>query len=156
MVQTTARAGVAYGVLKCSDPRPFPALAARFKEALENIKAAHDETGIPPETEFSVFDLRSGIAFSLLAEGAHGLAEKAEPLEKQGANFMIRSTLPMASNGIAARDLGDVLNMLYGATELFDAENEGREKRVMDVFYRDEKGAYVSQLGIGLAQEGRS
>lgn len=140
MVNTT-NAGRAYGVFKCSDPRPLPALVARFKEALENVKLAHEETGIPPQTEFSVFDIRSGMTHVLVVEGSDALVEKITVLVQNGANLMIQSVLPVASNAIAARDLGDTLNMLYGGTELFDAENEGREKRVMDVFYKDEKGA---------------
>jgi hypothetical protein len=151
----TPRAGIAYGVFKCSDPRPMSALIGRFKEALENIKLAHEETKIPPETEFSVFDLRRGMTYAIFVDDASGLAQKVEALEKDGANFLIRSSLPDAPNAIAARDLGDAINMLYGGTELFDAENEGRGKRVMDVFSRNDKGEFVSQLAIGLAQAAR-
>lgn len=147
--------GVAYGVFKCSDPRPMAALVERFKGALENIKKAHEETGIPPQTDFCVFSLSYGKKFALAADGAAGLGQKIEALESGGANFMIRSLLAEAPNEVAARDLGDVMNMLYGGTELFDAENEGREKPVMDVFYRNEKGEFVSQLSVGLAAEGR-
>ncbi len=147
--------GKAYSVFKCSDPRPIPALIARFKEALENIKWYHDETGIPPQTEFSVFGLGYGKKYALAADGAVGLAQKIEALENGGANFMIRSSLPDAPNETAARDLGDVMNMLYGGTELFDAENLGRAKPIMDIFFRNEKGEFVSQLSVGLAAEGR-
>jgi hypothetical protein len=149
----TYRSGLAYGVFKCSDRRPKAVLLARFKQALENVKLAHEETGIPPETEFSVFDVREGMKFALSVDGADGLGEKVVPMEKQGANFMIRSSLPDAPNAIAARDLGDALNMLYGATELFDAENEGREKLVIDVFYRHKSGVYASWLATQMAND---
>jgi hypothetical protein len=152
---TTPRAGIAYGVFKCSDHRPMSALIGRFKEALENIKLAHEETKIPPETQFSVFDLRKGMAYVLFVDNATGLAQKVDALEQAGANFVIRSSLPDAPNAIAARDLGDVINMLYGGTELFDAENEGREKRVIGIFSRNDKGEFVSQLEVGLEQRAR-
>jgi len=74
------------------------------------------------------------------------LMSSIEVLERKGANYMIFSSLPNAPNEIAARDLGDAFNMLYGGTELFDAENEGGQKLVMDIFFRDEKGVYVSKL----------
>ena len=149
---TTPRAGLAYGVFKCSDPRPLPVLVARFKEALENVKKAHEKTKIPPETEFLVLDIRRGMTYAFTVDNAAGLMEKAEALEKDGANFLIRSSLAGVPNEIAARDLGDVLNMLYGGTELFDAENDGREKLVMDVFFRNGEGVFVSQLSLGLAE----
>jgi len=148
--------GTAYGVLKCSDLRPMPALIARFKEALENIRLAHDETGIPPETGFSVFDIRSGISFTLQADGSDALVENIRALESKGANLMVRSELPGASNAVAARDLGDAINMLYGGTELFDAENEGRANPVMDIFFKNGIGKWESQLSAGLSEEGRA
>lgn len=90
MTLTQARPGLAYGVFKCADPRPKPELLARFKEALENIKAAHDETGIPPDTGFEVHGIEEGkIAF----QGEEGLAGHIEAVESKGANFVIRSSL---------------------------------------------------------------
>lgn len=148
---TILRPGLAYGVFRCSDARPNSVVLARFKEALENIKAAHEETKIPPRTEFSVFDIRDGIAFAVIMDEADGLVADALAMKKRGANFMIRSSLPDAHNVIAARDLGDTLNMLYGATELFAAENEGREKLVMDVFYADDRDVYVSVLAAQIS-----
>jgi hypothetical protein len=140
--------GLAYGVFKCSDARPKPELLSRFKEALENIKNAHEETGIPPETEFSVFGMEDGKA-RICVDGEEGLIVMVEMLELKGANFIIRSSLPGSANAIAARDLGDVFNMLYGGTELFDAENEGRSEPVMDVLFRhDETGRYVSRMEL--------
>ncbi len=103
-----------------------------------------------------VSDLAGGMQFAVTLDGALGLPQKVEALERAGANYFLRSTLPDAPNSAAARDLGDVMNMLYGGTELFDAENEGREKLVMDVFYRNEKGEFVSQLSVCLAELGRS
>ncbi|MFA5091290.1 MAG: hypothetical protein WC483_01485 [Candidatus Paceibacterota bacterium] len=151
----TPKSGLAYGVFKCSDQRPLPALIARFKEALENIKGAHDETGIPPNMEFQVFDAKSGMEYAISADNALGMTLKAVTLVANGANLVIRSELPDASNATAGRDLGDAMNMLYGGTELFDAENAGAAKRVMDVFYRNDAGEFVSQLSAGLAEEGR-
>ncbi|MEW6749098.1 MAG: hypothetical protein AB1295_05310 [Candidatus Micrarchaeota archaeon] len=83
-------------------------------------------------------------------DGADALAEKAVALLKDGANLMIRPSLPEASNEIAARDLGDAMNMLYGGTELFDAENEGRATMVMDIFYKDVGGIFVSKLAMDI------
>ena len=151
----TPKSGLAYAVFKCSDQRPPLAVIARFKEALENIKGAHEETGIPPNTEFQVFDAKSGMEFAITADNALGMTLKAVTLMTNGANLMIRSELPDASNETAGRDLGDVMNMLYGGTELFDAENAGAAKRVMDVFYRNDNGDFVSQLSAGLTEEGR-
>ncbi len=155
MTIISKRPGVAYGVFRCSDTRPVPTLIARFKEALENIRLAHDETGIPPQTQFSVSELAKGKAYTIFTDDALGFGEAIIALEKAGANYMIRSALPGAPNETAAQDLGDVMNMLYGGTELFDAENEGRAKPVMDVLYRNGKGQFVSQLSVGLAAEGR-
>ena len=157
----TLQAGLAYGIFKCSDTRRPHQIIARFKEALENVKALHEETGIPPQTEFSVFDIRSGMAHLISADGAKAMAEHIVHLEVQGANYMIRSCLPGAPNETAARNLADTLNMLYGGTELFDAENQfaqanpGHSSLVMDVFFRAENGQYVSQLALDLAETGR-
>ena len=151
----TPKSGLAYGVFRCSDTRPLPVLIARFKEALENVRLAHEETGIPPNTEFQVFDAKSGMEYAISADNALGMTLKAVTLITNGANMMIRSELPDAPNATVGRDLGDVMNMLYGGTELFDAENAGAAKRVMDVFYRNDKGEFVSQLSVGLAELGR-
>lgn len=152
MVRLHAGAGKAYGVLRCSDPRPRQALLSRFREALENIKLATDETGIPPETEFRVLGLPEEMR-------GIGLEDEAVPhvlaMIAKGANVMIRTLLPGAPNTIAARDLGDCINMLYGGTELFDAENGGRVKPLMDIFYRSESGAYVSKLELDAAATAR-
>ena len=120
-------------------------MVSRFKEALENIKLAHEETGIPPETEFSVLDMAEGKT-RICIDNEEGLIVNVEMLELSGANFIIRSTLPYATNAIAARDLGDVFNMLYGGTELFDAENGGRSPLVMDIFFKHENGLYVPKM----------
>ncbi len=146
MIMARPSAGFAYGVFRCSDPRPVPALLARFKEALENVKRAHEETKIPPETQFTVFSIRNGVAYirGLAGVGTEGLLEKIAVVEKKGANFIIHSCLPDAPNEIAARDLGDTLNMLYGGTELFDNENAGLEKPIRLVFYEHD-GQYVTR-----------
>jgi hypothetical protein len=117
MTMTRPASGVAYGVFRCTDSRPAPALLARFKEALDNIKLAHEETKIPPETKFSVFGILDGVTHvrKLAGAGTGSLLEKISALEKAGANYIIRSALPDAPNAIAARDLGDTLNMLYWA-----------------------------------------
>jgi hypothetical protein len=123
-------------------------LLARFKEALDNIKLAHEETGIPPVTEFTVLDMAEGKT-RICIDGEEGIILKVEMLELHGANYIIRSSLPDATNAIAARDLGDVFNMLYGGTELFDAENEGRSPLVMEIYFRhDVTGRYVSKMEI--------
>jgi hypothetical protein len=139
-------AGLAYAVFRCTDARPMPQLLARFKAALENIKLAHEETKIPPQTEFSVFDIKAGIASVKSVPLAEVLVGKITAMEKAGANFLIHSKLPNASNDTTATNLGDVMNMLYGGTELFDNENQGRQKLLMDVFYRNGSGVYVSKL----------
>ncbi len=141
----SSKAGLAYGVFKCSDPRPKPEVLARFKQALENVKLAHEETGIPPETIFSVFDIHEGKVQVRVDGEDVALVSLIEVVERKGANFMIFSSLPNASNGIAARDLGDTLNMLYGGTELFDADG-GRVVR--DVFFREESGSYTSIIDL--------
>ncbi len=146
----SSKAGLAYGVFKCSDPRPKPEVLARFKEALENIKLAHEETKIPLETEFAVFDIQEGKTQVRINGEEAALLNIITAVERKGANFMIFSSLPNAPNEIAARDLGDTLNMLYGGTELFDAESGGRERLVMDVFFRD-GAAYRSKLQLDLA-----
>lgn len=157
--------GSAYAVFRCSDPRPKQAVLDRFKQALDNIKAASEETKIPPETAFQVFGIQEGkdhfwtteAPVEVLVEDGKMRARgnylaigsfinNVEAMEQKGANYMIRSSLPSAPNETAARDLGDAFNMLYGGTELFDAENEGRQKLLMDIFFMDEKGAYVSKL----------
>jgi hypothetical protein len=150
MVLTRNAPGLAYGVFKCSDPRPRPLVLARFKDALENVKAAHEETKIPPETEFSVLDIETG-KYQVRVNGELvGLLNRIVALETRGANLMIISAIPGAPNEIAARDLGDTLNMLYGGTELFEAESEGRAQLVMDVFFRD-GDKYRSKLALDLA-----
>jgi hypothetical protein len=147
-----SQAGLAYGVFRCSDQRPGPELLARFKLALENIIRASDETKIPPETVFSVFDIHEGkIQVRANGEG-EALIGRIVVLENKGANYMIFSSLPNAPNEIAARDLGDTINMLYGGTELFDAENSGTPL-VMDIFFKNVGGAYVSKLEMDEAAQ---
>jgi hypothetical protein len=148
MVMNSKSPGLAYAVFKCSDPRPKPEVLARFKQALENVKLAHEETKIPPETEFQVFHINEGKPQVLVNGESAALVERIVEVEQKGANFMIFSSLPNAPNGIAARDLGDTLNMLYGGTELFDAES-GRV--VMDVFFREESGSYTSIIDLAIS-----
>ena len=150
MVTTHKAPGLAYGVFKCSDPRPMPELLARFKGALDNIKAAHEETKIPPETEFSVLDIEEGMIQVRMNGELAELCNKIVEFERHGANYMIISALPGATNEIAARNLGDTFNMLMGATELFEAESEARAHLVMDVFFRD-GDRYRSQLALDMA-----
>ena len=140
--------GLAYGVFKCSDLRPKQELSARLRQALENIKLASDETGIPRETQFSVFGIQEGKVQVRVNGETAALIEMIEVLERLGANFMIISSLPNATNAITARDLGDVFNMLYSGTELFDIEQETGIKPVMDVFFRDESGRYISKIDM--------
>jgi len=165
----SSKTGRAYAAFKCSDPRPKPEVLARFKEALENIKLAHEETKIAPETTFRVFDIREGKVQVLVNGEEMCLVDLIEVVEKKGANFMIFSSLPnepnttsksfpelnlyplplpYAPNDIAARDLGDVINMLYGGTELFDAEGG---LVVRDVFFREESGSYTSIIDLAIA-----
>ncbi len=148
MTQVQSNPGTAYAVFKCTDPRPAPLLLSRFREALENIRLASEETKIPPETGFFVTELAPVLA-SLRVNGAEAeLVGKIEAVERQGANYLLQASLPGSSNAIAARDLGDVINMLYGGTELFDAESSGRELLVADIFFKDERGRYVSKLEL--------
>jgi hypothetical protein len=170
MVNTPQRivlAGRAYAVFKCSDERPFPVLSGRFREALENILRAHEETKIPTDTKFQVFDVNAGLEFAITMDHAVGLAPHVDVIAKKGANYMIRSELPGASNETAATDLGDVMNMLYGATELFDAENPdacaAAEQQdgvprvpnplIMDIFYQESPGVFVSKLTMDMIPE---
>lgn len=156
-------AGLAYGVFRCSDQRPKPLLLARFKEALENVLKAHEETKIPPQTEFSVFSLVIGISMvkldldsSILSPySRYGLMDKITAFRQKGANFLIRSSLPQAAHATAATDLADTLNMLYGGTELFDAD-QAPKKPLMDVFYEKEPGRYVSRMAEQLLLSGRT
>ncbi len=143
MIPIHSKPGTAYAVFKCTDPRPVPAQVERFKEALGNIMAVHEETMIPPETSFSVLTVpEAKVAFR--GEGA--LVEHICRMEGEGAGLVIRSSLPGAPNVDAARDLGDVLNMLYGGTELFEAESGGRERLIADIFFEDKGGRYVSKI----------
>ncbi|HSB47757.1 MAG TPA: hypothetical protein VLD37_07135 [Candidatus Bilamarchaeum sp.] len=145
-----ANPGLAYGVFKCSDSRPAPALLSRFKEALENIRLAHEETKVPPELDFFVIPLPH-ILPALRMNGADAeFTGKAEALQRKGANYLIQASLPGGTNRQAAEELGFVFNCLYGGTELFEAENEGRAPLVMDVLFKDEGGRFVSKLELDL------
>ena len=143
-----AKPGIAYCVFKCSDPRPAPALTSRFKEALENVKLAHEETKIPQEIDFFAIELYPVIATLRANGGEAELVGMAEALQRKGANYLIQASLPGSSNETVARDLGDAMNMLYGGTELFDAENEGRSPLLMEIFFKDDAGRYVSKMEL--------
>lgn len=141
--------GLAFGAFKCSDPRPPQAVLSRLKGALENIKLAHEETKVPQDIDFFVMELRPILA-TLSMNGAEAeLVGRMQAVEMDGANFFIQASLPGSTNLRTADELGFAFNCLYGGTELFDAENEGRSKLVMEVFFRhDITGAYVSKSEI--------
>ena len=146
--------GVAYGILKCSDPRPLHAVVDRFKEAMENIVKAHEETKVPAELEFYVSDIVSGMAHWGLQEDIAGIVPHAARLERQGANIFIRSSLQGRHNLTSADELGNVINILYCATELFDAQLDKRDSVVMDIFFC-ERGFFLSKFRFDLLREGR-
>ncbi|MEW6722248.1 MAG: hypothetical protein AB1324_03230 [Candidatus Micrarchaeota archaeon] len=139
--------GLAFGIFKCSDPRPPKQVLARLREALQNIKDASEETKVPQDINFTVLQLGGAVQRLWLAAETE-LVAKAEALEKEGANFIIRAGLPGATNQQAADELGFAFNCLYGGTELFDAENEKRSKLVAEIFYKDDGGKYVSKMEI--------
>lgn len=141
--------GLAYGVFKCSDPRPRHEVLARFKEALENVKLAHEETKVPQNIEFTIHPLPEGIMY-LGISGDSVLVPYVMSFLTRGANFIIRAALPETTNEKTAHELGYTLNCLYGGTELFDAENEKRVRLVMDVFFRDGASPYLSKLRLDL------
>ncbi|MCI0561574.1 MAG: hypothetical protein MN733_24055 [Nitrososphaera sp.] len=149
MNQAQSKPGLAYGVFKCSDPRKPEDVRTRITKALENIKLASEETKIPPEIDFFVIEL-SPILTTLRANGGDAeFIEKIEAVERQGANYILQASLPNNTNHQAAEELGFAFNCLYGGTELFDAENEGRSPLVMEIYFRhDVTGRYVSKMEI--------
>jgi len=143
--------GLAYGVFKCSDPRPKIAVLARLKEALENIKLAHEETKVPPEIDFFAIELSPILSCLRINGGDAELIQRVEAVESAGANYIIQASLPYSTNHQTAEELGFAFNCLYGGTELFDAETEGHSPLVMEIFYRhDVTGRYVSKMEIDL------
>jgi len=166
MNEKPLKSGSAYALIKCSDHRPRQVVLDRFKEALENIKRAGEETKIPPRTEFAVswierwpeiFDFKTSVrggpeTDDKVLTNMIGIWIVVSELSEKGANLMIRSQLPNTPHAVVASDLGDCMNYLYSGTELFDAENTGREKIVMDIFYKDGNGIYVSKLMADLEE----
>lgn len=141
------RPGLAYGAFKCSDTREPVALLKRMRQALQNMKDASEETKIPKEIEFSVFNLPEGMHKITLDEGPE-LVVVIEPLIEKGANYVVKAELPGAENHVTAHELAYAFSCLYGGTELFDAENDGQAKLVMDVYFKQENGVWVSKLAM--------
>jgi hypothetical protein len=151
MNQAHSKPGLAYGVFKCSDTRPKLLLLARFKEALENIRLAAEVTKIPSEIDFFVIELYPVLAALRSNDCEAELVSEIAALERKGANYMLQASLPNNTNHQAAEELGFAFNCLYGGTELFDAENEGKFPLVMEIYFRhDVTGRYVSKMETDL------
>ncbi|MFH0737207.1 MAG: hypothetical protein V1827_00510 [Candidatus Micrarchaeota archaeon] len=147
MVSTQAKTGKAVCAFRCTDGRPRQAVLDRFKEAFENMLAAHEETKIPTDLRLRVLGFDEGISHLRAAKEGSQLFSMLETSKGKGANLIAQAELPERSNQDAASELGYVFNCYYGATELFDKENEGRFSLVMDVYFKhEESGIYVSLL----------
>lgn len=133
----SVRIGLAYGVVKAPVTTQPPNSWKKLTVILESLRPTHKELGMPEGAVFEAIHIRAGVVGVRIDSGKHGpaIAEKITALEEQGANFIIRASVPTFSNEDAAGCLNDVMNILCGRLSA--------ETSAMGVFHLDAAGLPV-------------
>jgi len=161
---TLRKIGMAYGFLKTESS------ASRIKKAFGNMKA-EPEVMVPRDLDLCVAFLRLKSASGSFGgkenrpqidvaieadviphftEMLTNIGEDPQLLEitakmAEGCvNCIIPAILPDATNKKAADELGHVFNLMYSCTEIMG----NAEIPVVDIYFKNEEGIYVSKLDV--------
>ena len=140
MAEQITRPGLAYGVVKypeCSDQLTPLNRWKNFKTAIEGIMRTGDKILQRVGVDVTAAPLRAGVVQMRFDCGPYGpyIADKIDALEKDGANYLIRISLPDVPTAIVANVLGDVMKLLKAGDPSL---------HLMDIFYVEDNRPHIS------------